>query len=295
MVLLYPSVRCLGLWPHLIRMQPKGCRFGRNQWLEYRRKVCDASSARSVNNAVRETLDRKQLTQVSEYIDSLLDWNQRMDLTAVTERDAVMERHIMDSLALLPVLEAAYGENSSTTTTTTEQLNIIDVGTGAGLPGIVFAIARPAWQITLLESLQKRCNFLDYAVKKSGLSNVEVVRARAEDGGQDKMHREKYDVAVARAVAEMRVLSELCLPFVRVGGIFVAAKGPNPLEEVELSKKAVHLLGASILSISNVDSTGPLESAPMIFRELLIGGDHGSTSRLLLGPPGTLFSLGPSR
>ncbi|KAL3680366.1 hypothetical protein R1sor_023322 [Riccia sorocarpa] len=253
MVLLLSPARCLRSWPQLIQMHPKACRYGTNPWLQYRRSVGDAAAISCLSNAVRETFDSKQLTQVSAYVDSLLDWNQRMDLTAVTERDMVMERHIMDSLALLPVLEAAYGEKSST-----EQLKVIDVGTGAGLPGIVFAIARPAWQITLLESLQKRCNFLDHAVEKSGLSNVQVVRARAEDGGQDKAHREVYDVAVARAVAEMRVLSELCIPFVRIGGIFVAAKGPNPLEEVESSKKAIHLLGASILSVSNVDSTGPL-------------------------------------
>ncbi|BBN17019.1 16S rRNA (guanine527-N7)-methyltransferase [Marchantia polymorpha subsp. ruderalis] len=256
MVLFCAPMRCLGSWPQLVHCPQKVCTWRRGPWIRSQRRLGIVVAAGTVGEAVCEVLDSRQATQVSSFVDSLLDWNQRMNLTAVTEREEVMERHIMDSLALLPVLETAYGEHTSKRSV--EQLEVIDVGTGAGLPGIVFAIARPAWKITLLESLQKRCNFLDYAVERSGLSNVKVVRARAEDGGQDKTHREAYDVAVARAVAEMRVLSELCLPFVRVGGIFVAAKGPGPEEEVESAKKAIGLLGASLISISTVDSRGPL-------------------------------------
>jgi len=115
-----------------------------------------------------------------------------------------------------------------------------------------------AWQVTLLESLQKRCDFLEHVIKTVGLPNVQIVHSRAEDAGQDAKFREVYDVAVARAVAEMRVLAELCLPLVRVGGIFVAAKGPNPQEEVEAAKAAVELLGASTVSLCAVDSEGPL-------------------------------------
>lgn len=112
--------------------------------------------------------------------------------------------------------------------------------------------------MTLLESLQKRCDFLEHVAEVAGLTNVKVVRNRAEDTGKDIAYRETYDIAVARAVAEMRVLAELCLPLVRVGGILVAAKGPNPEEEVDAAKTAVNLLGASIVTLSKVDSQGPL-------------------------------------
>ncbi|CAM6127930.1 unnamed protein product [Calypogeia fissa] len=205
-----------------------------------------------------EELDAKQKRQVSLFVDSLLDWNQRMNLTAVTERDAIMERHIADSLALLPIMESAYSTHCLSADKSDERLKVVDIGSGAGLPGLVLAIARPAWQVTLIESLQKRCNFLEHAAEQSGLSNITIVRARAEECGTDERFREAYDVAMARAVAEMRILSELCLPLVRVGGLFVAAKGPNPQKEVEVSRKAIRVLGASLLSIATVASEGPL-------------------------------------
>eukprot|EP01018_Ginkgo_biloba_P036128 Gb_05319 [translate_table: standard] len=125
-----------------------------------------------------DSLNTKQKGQVSLYVDALLEWNQRMNLTAVTERYAVMERHIEDSLMLLPVIENAYSKHCSGPTTV--ELKVVDVGSGAGLPGIILAIARPDWQVTLLESIQKRCFFLEHVVEVSGLSNVQVVRARAE-------------------------------------------------------------------------------------------------------------------
>ncbi|KAG1671075.1 hypothetical protein FOA52_000747 [Chlamydomonas sp. UWO 241] len=133
-------------------------------------------------------------------------------------------------------------------------LRVIDVGTGAGLPGMVLAIARPQWKVTLLDSLRKRCDFLEAAVEKAGLSNVSVVWSRAEDGGQSAQHRGKYDLAVARAVAETRVLAELCLPFVRVGGLWVAPKGPAPDVEVAAASRALSQLGATLLATELVDS-----------------------------------------
>ncbi|CAK9861864.1 unnamed protein product [Sphagnum jensenii] len=204
-----------------------------------------------------ESLSPKQAGQVALFIDLLLDWNQRMNLTAVTERSAMMNRHIADSLSLIPMIEEAYTTHNYESTRS-GALKVIDVGSGAGLPGLVLAISCPAWQVTLLESLQKRCDFLEHVIKTVGLPNVQIVHSRAEDAGQDAKFREVYDVAVARAVAEMRVLAELCLPLVRVGGIFVAAKGPNPQEEVEAAKAAVELLGASMVSLCAVDSEGPL-------------------------------------
>ncbi|KAG0608004.1 hypothetical protein M758_8G070600 [Ceratodon purpureus] len=207
--------------------------------------------------AAVEELSSRQSGQVAVFVDILLEWNQKMNLTAVTERGAMMDRHIADSLSLLPTIEGAYAAHCNGSEGG-ESVKVVDIGSGAGLPGIVLAIARPAWQLTLLESLQKRCDFLEHVAKEAGLTNVKVLRSRAEDAGKDIAHRETYDVAVARAVAEMRVLAELCLPLVRVGGILVAAKGPNPEEEVEAAKTAVNLLGASIVTLSRVDSQGPL-------------------------------------
>lgn len=207
------------------------------------------------NPRLLDTLSMKQQEQTSLFVNTLLEWNQRMNLTAVTERCAVMERHVEDSLALLPIIENAYKNNFSTMENV--KLKLVDVGSGAGLPGIILAIARPDWQITLIESLQKRCFFLEHVVDVSCLSNAQVVRIRAEDAGQNPDFREKYDIAVARAVADMRILVEYCLPLVRVGGLLVAAKGYNPQEEVENAKKAIRLMGASVLQLCSVTSEGP--------------------------------------
>lgn len=211
--------------------------------------------ARSYCDSQLETLTSKQAGQVSVYIDALLEWNQRMNLTAVTERSSIMERHIADSLALLPVMETTYANYNETRVL--DNMKVVDVGSGAGLPGIVLAIARPSWEFTLMESLQKRCNFLDHVIEALGLSNIKVIRARAEDAGHEVSCREAFDVAVARAVAEMRILVELCLPLVRVGGLLVAAKGANPEEEVKFAKRAAGLLGATILPIQKVTSISP--------------------------------------
>uniref|UniRef100_A0A0D6R7T4 Ribosomal RNA small subunit methyltransferase G n=1 Tax=Araucaria cunninghamii TaxID=56994 RepID=A0A0D6R7T4_ARACU len=201
----------------------------------------------SHNLTLQDKLNAEQKGQVSLFVDTLLEWSQRMNLTAVGERCAMMERHVEDSLALLPVIEDAYGKHCSATES--ENLKVVDVGSGAGLPGVILAIARPDWQVTLIESLQKRCCFLEHVVEVSGLSNIQVVHMRAEDAGQNADFREMYDVSVARAVAEMRVLAEYCLPLIRVGGLLVAAKGYNPKEEVENAKKAIDLMGASMLQL----------------------------------------------
>ncbi|KDP31151.1 hypothetical protein JCGZ_11527 [Jatropha curcas] len=177
-----------------------------------------------------------------------------MNLTAVTEANEVMNRHIEDSLAMLPPIRNSYISNCSSSI---ENLRLVDVGTGPGLPGLVLAIACPDWKVTLLESMNKRCVFLEHAVSVTGLSNVEVVRGRAENLGQNDCYREQFDVAVARAVAEMRVLAEYCLPLVRVGGLFIAAKGHDPQEEIRNAERAIQLMGASRLQLCPVDSHSP--------------------------------------
>ncbi|XP_012460707.1 uncharacterized protein LOC105780758 [Gossypium raimondii] len=201
-----------------------------------------------------ETLNSRQKDQIHLYVDALLQWNQKMNLTAVNEVNEVMERHIEDSLAIIPPIQNSY---ISSCNNSFDNLRIVDVGSGAGLPGLVLAVACPGWEVTLVESMNKRCLFLEHAVSLIGLSNVQVVRERAEKLGQDSNFRERFDVAVARAVAEMKVLAEYCLPLVRVGGLFVAAKGHNPQDEVKSAERATKLMGASVLQLCSVESHSP--------------------------------------
>ncbi|KAK9117024.1 hypothetical protein Sjap_015971 [Stephania japonica] len=209
-----------------------------------------------------EALTSRQREQISLYVDALLQWNRKMNLTAVTETSEVMKRHVEDSLAILPPIRSSYVSGSGSSGC--DDLSVVDVGSGPGLPGLILAIACPGWKVTLLESMKKRCDFLEHAIGITGLSNVEVLRGRAEKSvcigqsvGQSLDSREMFDVAVARAVAEMRILAEYCLPLVRVGGLFVAAKGHDIEEEVKNANKAIRLLGASTLHVSAVQSHSP--------------------------------------
>lgn len=173
--------------------------------------------------------------QLCIYHDMLMDWNTRMDLTAVTDEDEMLDKHYVDSLAPLRI-SGMIPENAA----------LIDVGTGAGFPGLPLAIARPDLQVTLLDSQQKRLNFLDAVVERLGLSNVTLVHFRAEDGGRSPIHREQYQVVCARAVAGLPVLLEYLLPFAKVGGKALIWKGPALYDELEAGKKAAELLGGQV-------------------------------------------------
>ncbi|MBR6954819.1 MAG: 16S rRNA (guanine(527)-N(7))-methyltransferase RsmG [Clostridia bacterium] len=170
--------------------------------------------------------------RLAVYGEMLLDWNTRMDLTAVTEEDGIILRHFADSLSALavPGLVPAAGR-------------LIDVGTGAGFPGMVLALACPQLQVTLLDALQKRLNFLAAVAEKTGAANVTLVHARAEDGARQGALREAFDVAAARAVAPLNVLAEYLLPYVRVGGVALCWKGPALAQELEAGRRAAHVLG----------------------------------------------------
>ncbi|KAJ0755081.1 putative 16S rRNA (guanine(527)-N(7))-methyltransferase [Helianthus annuus] len=232
-----------------------------------------------VNASHFETLNPLQQQQVHLYVDALLDWNQKMNLTAVRDANDVMDRHIEDSLAIIPPIRSSYVSNCESTI---EKLNLVDVGSGAGLPGLILAIACPDWKLTLLESLNKRCVFLEHVIGLMGLSNVKVIRGRAEDVGQNLEFREVYDVAVARAVAEMRILAEYCLPLVRVGGLFVAAKGHSPEEEVRRADKAIRVMGASLLQTCYVNSHSPYGQ-----RTAIVCLKNGPTPKKYPRDPGT--------
>ena len=189
-------------------------------------------------------LDEKQIGQFMAYKDLLLEWNEKMNLTAITDEREIMLKHFADCLMLCPETDALGGKT------------VIDVGTGAGFPGVPLKIARPELEVTLLDSLNKRITFLNEVVSGLGLENVKCLHLRAEDGGADKNLREKFDLCVSRAVADLSVLSEYCLPFVKVGGYFISMKGPDVSEETERAKKAVKILGGSIEEVKKTAIPG---------------------------------------
>ena len=168
------------------------------------------------------------------YYELLVEWNEKINLTAITQPDQVAVKHMIDSLSC---------HNANVFF---EGCSVIDVGTGAGFPGLPLKIYQDTIQLTLLDSLNKRVKFLATVADTLHLSNVEAIHSRAEEGARQKIHREKYDVAVSRAVARLNVLCELCLPFVKVGGYFVALKGAQYIAEVEEAKHAVAILGGKI-------------------------------------------------
>ena len=182
-------------------------------------------------------LNAQQLAQYQQYYERLVAVNEHMNLTAITERDEVYLKHFYDSLTLA----WAYPELQ------TEELNMIAVGAGAGFPSLPLKIAFPQLQITIIDALNKRINFLRDLVKELGLEGVTVEHARAEEfGNKTAPAREQYDVATARALARLNVLGELTLPFVKVGGVLLAMKGSAADEELAEAKKAITTLGAEI-------------------------------------------------
>lgn len=179
--------------------------------------------------------DIKQYDQFMIYKDLLKEWNERINLTAITEDEEIITKHFIDSVKAMefqPLKKAK---------------SIIDVGTGAGFPGIPLKIIREDMELTLLDSLNKRINFLKEVGKVLDLKNVKYIHSRAEDGGNNKELRENYDIAISRAVANLTLLSELCLPYVKVGGYFIALKGPSVDEEIDGAQYAINLLGGKFI------------------------------------------------
>ncbi len=180
------------------------------------------------------TLSDRQMEQFLLYYEMLVEKNKVMNLTAITEFDEVMKKHFVDSLSLAKV----YDLNSS--------VSVIDIGTGAGFPGIALKIAFPDLKVTLLDSLNKRIIFLQDVIDSLGLKQIEVIHGRAEDLAKPEKFREKYDLCVSRAVANLAVLSEYCLPYVKVGGKFISYKSEKGAEEIKSAKHAVDVLGGKI-------------------------------------------------
>ena len=179
------------------------------------------------------SLDEKALERFDIYAKLLVEWNEKINLTAITEPEEIVIKHFLDCLTVFSKVEIREGAK------------IIDVGTGAGFPGLVMLIARPDLKMTLMDSLNKRLNVIKDILDKLELS-ADVVHSRAEDGGQNKAYREKYDFSTARAVSNLRDLSEYCLPFVKVDGYFIALKGSE--DEVPAAMNAIETLGGELES-----------------------------------------------
>ena len=192
----------------------------------------------TVTDGFKTKLDDEMRQRFEIYFNLLVEWNEKMNLTAITDEHGVAVKHFADSLTLYNFVDVK--KNAS----------IIDVGTGAGFPGVVLKIARPDIKLTLLDSLNKRTIFLEKLCEKLGVK-AEIIHGRAEEVSKNEKYREQFDVACARAVANMAVLSEFCLPFVKVGGNFTAMKGPN--ENIEASEKAVKILGGKLAAQIDYD------------------------------------------
>ncbi len=190
------------------------------------------------------SIDRNQYRQFEKYKNLLKEWNEKMNLTAITEDEEIFKKHFIDSIKVFEFKEVLKAEH------------IIDVGTGAGFPGIPMKIMMPETKLTLLDSLNKRLNFLRAVSEELELSDVQFVHSRAEDSARLEEHRENYDIAVSRAVANLTLLSELCIPYVKKGGYFIALKGPAVEDEIKEATKAIEILGGKLREIKEITIEG---------------------------------------
>lgn len=184
------------------------------------------------------TLTEEQLTQFGRYHETLMEWNEKINLTAITEEREVVIKHFIDSFSVLRHLPEGTG-------------SLIDVGTGAGFPGIPLKIVQKNLKVTLLDSLEKRVRFLDTVIAYNQLTGIQAIHGRAEDFAREKSYRERYDIGIARAVASLPVLCEYILPFVRIGGLFIAMKGSEVQKELEEAGKAISILGGEVKKVEH--------------------------------------------
>lgn len=180
-------------------------------------------------------IEESNIEKFDIFQDMILDWNQKINLTAIEDKEEFTIKHFLDSLTLLKTGKFE------------EKLKVLDIGTGAGFPGVPLKIMRDDLDITLLDSLKKRLNFIDLAIDTLKLKHIQTLHGRAEDYAQNKKYREGFDLVVSRAVANLSTLSEYCLPYVKKNGYFIAMKGPIIEEEIQAAKYAIRILGGEIV------------------------------------------------
>lgn len=198
---------------------------------------------------------REQSEKFQKYMELLIEWNEKLNLTAITEPEEIVEKHFIDSLTLLMACKPKEGAK------------LLDVGTGAGFPGVPVKIMRPDLRVTLLDGSNKRLNFLGELCGELGIE-CQRVHKRAEEAGLDRLMRESYDLVTARAVAQLRVLCEYCLPLVKMKGFFVAMKGPGAGEELTEAKNALDILGGDRVEIKQVQLPNAGERNLVVVRKL---------------------------
>ncbi len=188
-------------------------------------------------------LNKEQIKKFSQYLELLIQWNQKINLTSLKTPPEIIIKHFLDSISCIKVFDKYID---------IEGISIIDVGTGAGFPGIPIKIVCPSINLSLLEARKKKTIFLEKIVEEMNFQRVEILNGRAEAFGKCPDYREKYDIALSRAVALLSTLSEYCLPLIRVGGLFVAQKGRSYKEEIDKALKTVQLLGGELIGVENV-------------------------------------------
>lgn len=201
------------------------------------------------------SLSEKQLRDFEKYRDMLLDWNQRMNLTAITDEKEIVGKHFLDSLSLCAAADLS-------------AVSLADVGAGAGFPSIPLKIAFPRLEITLLDALSKRVDFLNAVIGELAFDGARALHMRAEDAGQKPSLREAFDIVTARAVADLSLLAEYCLPLARQGGFFLAMKGPKPEAEVEAAKKAVDALGGRADKMIKTNLPGDINHSIIVIEKI---------------------------
>ena len=197
-------------------------------------------------------LSMRQVNALRVFESELIEWNQKFNLTAIRDKAGIRTKHFLDSFSCV----SAWGSTPPT--------KLIDIGTGAGFPGIPIKIIYPNTQVTLVESVRKKAGFCQHIIDRLGLEGIRVINARAEDLGQSPEHREAYDWGIARAVANMRVLSEYLLPLVQVGGVMLAQKGESGPAEAHAAEKAINLLGGKVRQLLPVILPGVVEERHLV-------------------------------